>query len=158
MDLIKEISELKETIGHEIMEANQQIKKSGGDLNTADIDMIDKLAHSMKSLVGTCIMLEGEEGYSNDYMNMPYYGGGYSSRRGYSREGRENRNGGGYSGNYGSYSQREGRGYSREGRNSYGYSRTGDWSDQLRMMMDDAPDEGTRMEIKKLIDRMDNQR
>ena len=156
MDLIREIRDMKETIAHEIAEANQQIKKAGGDLNSADIVMIDKLAHSMKSLVGTCIMLESEEdGYSNDYMG-PYYGGGYSGRRGYSREGRENRNGGGYSGNYGSYAQREGR-YSREGRenrNSYGYSRA-DWNEHLRMMMDEAPDEATRMEIKKLMDCME---
>ena len=149
MDLIKEIRDMKETIGRELAEANQQIKKSGGDLNSADIDMIDKLAHSIKSLVTTCAMLESEEGYSEDYMPMEY-GGGYTARRGYSREGRENR--GGYSGNYGSYA-RGGSRYSRENRN--GYSRM-DWNEHLRMMMDEAPDEATRMDIKKLMDRMAN--
>lgn len=146
MDMINELRELKKTIGHEIAEANQEIKKSGGDLNTGDIEMIDKLTHAMKSLVTTCAMLEAEEenGYSGDYIPMgPYYGG-------YSRK-KESRNG--YSGNYGGYSRNDGR-YGRDVRG--GYSRSSDWSDQLRQMMDEAPDEGTRMDIKKLMDRMAN--
>ena len=131
MDIYKELCDLKETIGNEISQANKEIKKAGGDLNTGDIEMIDKLTHSMKSLVTTCAMLEAEEGgYSGEY--MPYYGGGYSMRRGgSSREGRE----------------------SRENRNG-GYSRGMDWNEHLRMMMDEAPDEATRMDIKKLMDRM----
>lgn len=143
MDLLKELKELKDTIGHEIMQANQEIRKSGGDLNSGDIEMIDKLTHAMKSLATTCAMLEAEEeGYSGDYSPMgPYYGG--NSRR----YGRDNRNG--YSGNYGSYARNDGR-YTRNG-----YSRAGEWNDQLRQMMDEAPDEATRMEIKKLMDRMD---
>ena len=32
------------------------------------------------------------------------------------------------------------------------------WNDSLRKMMDEAQDEMTRMEIKKLMDRMENQR
>lgn len=150
MDLLRELKELKETIGNEIAQANKEIKKSGGDLNTGDIEMIDKLTHAMKSLATTCAMLEAEEndGYSERYMPMgPYYGGAYSGRNdGYIRE----RNG---SGNYGGYSRNEGR-YSRETRN--GYSRGLDWSEHLRTMMDEAPDEATRQDIKKLMDRMAN--
>ena len=158
MDVYKELCDLKETIANEITQANKEIKKSGGDLNTGDIEMIDKLTHSMKSLITACAMLEAEEnGYSE--RGMSYYGGGYSGRErregGYSREsyGREGRNGGNYSGNYGSYARNESR-YSREGRNG-GYSRGMEWNEHLRMMMDEAPDEATRMEIKKLMDRMD---
>ena len=139
MDMLKELREMKNTIGNEIAQANQEIKKSGGDLNSGDIEMIDKLAHSMKSLVTTCAMLEADDdGYSGEYPQDRYIG-----RRGYSRD---NRN----SGNYGGYSRNEGR-YIRNG-----YSRTGDWNDQLRQMMDEAPDEATRMDIKKLMDRMAN--
>ena len=47
----------------------------------------------------------------------------------------------------GSYRMSRGR-YSGEG-----YSR-GDLSDKLRELMDDAPDDRTRMEIKRLIDKM----
>lgn len=145
MDMIKELRELKTTIGNEIAQANQEIRKSGGDLNTGDIEMIDKLTHAMKSLVTTCAMLEAEDdGYSGDYSPMgPYYGG--MSRRYGNREGRN-----GYSGNYGSYARNEGRS------NRNGYSRGMDWSESLRVMMDEAPDEATRMDIKKLMDRMND--
>jgi len=140
MDLLKELRELKETVGNEIAEANKEIKKSGGDLNTGDIEMIDKLTHAMKSLVTTCAMLEADEDYSGDYMiTRPYY----------RNDGRTGR--GGYSGNYGSYARNE----SRINRDRGGYSR-GDWYDHLRQMMDEAPDEPTRMEIKKMMDRMAN--
>ena len=148
MDLLKELRELKDTIGHEIAEANVEIKKSGGDLNTGDIEMIDKLTHSAKSLITACAMLEADDGYSGDYMPMgPYYGG--TRRYSYSRGDRN-----GYSGNNGGYARNESR-YNREGRNG-SYSRGMDWNEQLRQMMDEAPDEATRMDIKKLMDRMAN--
>lgn len=135
MDMIRELKELKETISNEIAEANKEIKKAGGDLNSGDIEMIDKLTHAMKSLVTTCAMLEAEDdGYSGDYPPVSW------SRR----NGRD-----GYSGSYGGYARRN----SRESRN--GYSRM-DWNERLRMMMDEAPDEQTRMDIKRMMDRMGN--
>ena len=154
MDLIKELYEAKETVGNEIGDLNKKIRNNGGKITGADVDMLDKLTHSMKSLATTCAMLEAEEeGYSGNYMPMPY---GYSRNgNGYSGNGNGySRNGNGYSGNGGGYSRR----YSRESRDGYGYSGKGDMTDQLRQMMDEAPDEITRMEIKKLIDQMDNRR
>ena len=152
MDVIKELYDMKETVAQEIANANKKIQSSGGKINMQDVDLIDKLSHSLKSLATTCAMLEAEdEGYSNGYMPpWPVYS--RENRNGYSRE---NRNG--YSGNRGGYSRNDGR-YSRENRNSYGYSRAGDMTEQLRQMMEDAPDDMTRMEIKKLMDRMENQR
>ncbi|MBO7662894.1 MAG: hypothetical protein J6U01_05945 [Clostridia bacterium] len=142
MDMIKELGEMKETIANEIAEANQRIRQSGGDLNAGDVEIIDKLAHSMKSLVSTCAMLEAEEEDDGGYSGRFYYRDG---RGGYSR--RERRNG--YSGNYGGYS-RENRGrYSRDD----GYSREG-MMDHFRQMMDEAPDEQTRIEIKRMMDQM----
>ena len=140
MELLKELKDLKETIANEITQANKEIKKSGGDLNSGDIEMIDKLAHSMKSLVTTCAMLEAEDNGGYSERNMPYYSrdDGYARRYG--------------SGNYGSYARNESR-YSRDNRN--GYSRGVNWDDHLRMMMDEAPDEATRMDIKKLMDKFD---
>ena len=143
-NLIDQIYEMKEAVAFEIGEANKRIEQSGGKLSKEDLDIVDKLSHAMKSLVTTCAMLEAEEeGYSSDYMQGQSYRGGYSGRNrrdGYSGEGYSSR---------GRYS-REG----REGRNSYGYSRTGDMSEHLRQMMDEAPDENTRMVIRKLMDRM----
>ena len=130
-NLTDELYEIKEAVGYEIGEANKRIKNAGGKISTADLDVIDKLTHSMKSLVTVCAMLEAEEedGYSGDM--MPGYGGNYSGR------GRGN----GYSGR---------NGYNRNG----GYSRTGDTREQLRQMMEEAPDEQTRMEIRNLMERM----
>ena len=148
MDLLKEVYDLKETVGHKIAQANKKIKANGGDIENDDIGMIDELSHSIKSLVTTCAMLEAEEdgGYSERYAPMwnpgiSYDHMGRETRENYSRDG---------SGTHGGYSRNR---YSRENRN--GYSRTGDMMDQLRQMMDEAPDETTRMEIRKLMDKME---
>ena len=151
MDLLKEVYDLKETVGHKIAQANKKIKANGGDIANDDVEIIDKLTHSLKSLITTCAMLEAEDddgGYSGRY--MPAWNPGITY-------GRDRRDGGnsyeyrdGNSGNRGGYSRNR---YSRENRN--GYSRTGDMHDQLREMMEDAPDDVTRMEIKKLMDKMD---
>lgn len=136
MDIIKELREMKDTIGNEIAEANQRIRQSGGDMNTGDVEIIDKLTHSMKSLVTTCAMLEAEEGYSGNY--GPYYSG--RNDRDGAMSGRYSRSGEGYNGN------------------RRGYSRNGDMMDHLRMVMDEAPDEQTRMDVKRLMDRMNGMR
>lgn len=147
MDLLKEVYDLKETVGHKIAQANKKIKANGGEIANDDVEIIDKLTHSLKSLVTTCAMLEAEDddGYSGRY--MPTWNPGVTYRRdgGNSYDNRD-----GYSGNRGGYSRNR---YSRENRN--GYSRTGEMSDQLRQMMEEAPDDMTRMEIKKLMDKMD---
>lgn len=141
MDTLKELRELKETIANEIAEANKRIRQSGGDMNTADIEIIDKLTHSMKSLATTCAMLEAEDdGYSGSYYYVP------ENRYGNSREYKTG-------GSFGDYPRRS----NRENRNSYGYSRNGSMMDHLRAMIDEAPDEQTRMEIKMLMDKL-NQR
>lgn len=150
MDLLKEVYDMKETVGHKIAQANKKIKANGGDIANDDVDIVDKLSHSIKSLVTTCAMLEAEEdgGYSGAY--MPTYNPGISYGRDRRDGGNSYENRDGNSGNRGGYSRNR---YSRENRN--GYSRTGDMHDQLREMMEDAPDDVTRMEIKKLMDKMD---
>lgn len=136
-DIIDEIYEMKESVGYEIGEANKRIQNAGNKISTTDLDIIDKLTHTMKSLTTICAMLEEEEGgESQDYMQGDSYRGGYSGRN---NRGRYDRN---------SYAR-------GSRRNSYGYSRTGDMTERLRQMMDDAPDEQTRNEIRKLMDRFD---
>lgn len=135
MNVIRELQEMKDTIANEIAEANTKIRQSGGDMNTADVEIIDKLTHTMKSLATTIAMLEateGEGGYSGRYEPMgPYY------------TGRDR--GTGYSGNYGGYSRKDSR-YSRS---------NSSMMEHLHQMMDEAQDEPTRMEIKKLMDKLD---
>ena len=133
MELLKNLEELKEYVAGEIGKANKRIRQNNGGITTGDLDIIDKLAHSMKSLVTTSAMLEADSsGYSG------YYGGGYPDGRG------ERRNG--YTGNMNGMNGRE--------RRDGGYSRM-DIREHLSDMMADAPDETTRMEIRRIIDRMD---
>ncbi len=140
MDFLKDLEELKEYVAGEIRKANQRIRQNNGGITTGDLDIINKLAHSMKSLATVCAMLEAEEGYSE----RGYSERGYSSRRGERRDGYSSRDG--YSGNRNGMSSRE----RREG----GYSRA-DIREHLNEMMMDAPDENTRMEIRRIMDRMD---
>lgn len=130
MDLMKDLEELKGFVGREIEKANNRIRQNNGGITTGDLDIINKLTHSMKSLVTICAMLEDEEegGYS---------GRGYAYRRGERRDGYGGRGG---------YMVRE--------RRDGGYSRT-DIREHLNDMMNDAPDENTRMEIRRVIERMD---
>lgn len=129
MDLMKDLEELKGFVGREIEKANNRIRQNNGGITTGDLDIINKLTHSMKSLVTICAMLEDEE-------DGGYSGRGYAYRRGERRDGYGGRGG---------YMARE----HRDG----GYSRT-DIREHLNDMMNDAPDENTRMEIRRVIERM----
>lgn len=98
-------------------------------LDMGGLEIVDKLAHAIKNIDK---ILMAEEGYSEEY----------------SREMRVRPS-------YGMY----GRGYSQRGRkrDSMGrYSRANDMMvDELRQMMDDAPDEHTRMELERFINKME---
>jgi len=48
-----------------------------------------------------------------------------------------------------------GRSYGRMGRSYRGYSRAGDITEQLRNLMNEAPDDRTRQEIQSLVSRME---
>ncbi len=130
-----------------------------------EIDSVYKLMDIVKD--AHCIwQYEDEE---SDYSEE-----GRSYDGSYARGGRSYRGGrgGSYDGSYESYddgmSYARGRGrnarrdsmgrYSRDYRGSYerGYSRDGkeEYKEQLRTMMEDAPDEQTRQSIKRMIDAM----
>ncbi len=136
MDYIKDLHELCETLSREIGEANDKIRSAGGKLSAGDLDYIDKLTHALKSVKATIKMME-EEGYSGNYpysyadRNIPYHGGSYAGRRNARRDSM-----GRYSGN--------------------GYSRDGGMVEELRELMQDAPDERTRQEFKRFIDKIEN--
>ena len=103
MDIIKELHDLTETVGNKIAEANKKIRKTNGIMDMSDIEIVDKLAHSVKCLVTTTAMLEAGEnggGYSG------HYGPAYYPGESYGYSGRERRDDG-YSGNRGGYSRNE---------------------------------------------------
>lgn len=143
MDYINDLHELCETISNEIAESNEKIRAAGGKLTAGDVDYIDKLTHTLKSIKATIAMMEDEDGYSNRM--YPMAGGSYRGG-----------NGGSYRG--GSYARgrmnarRDSMGrYSREA----GYSRDDGMVDELRDLMEDAPNDAVKRDIKKLIDKME---
>ena len=130
-DFINDLYDICDVLSNELKIANEKIRSAGGTLSGSDLEYIDKLTHAIKSVKTTIAMIEAEDdGYSYDH----YYRGrdGMSYARG--RKGTSVR--------------RDSRGrYSRDGE---------DITMKLRELMEDSPDEKTRVEIHKLISKIEN--
>lgn len=126
---MNEIYELKERLLKELEEYGRK-----GDLSTGSLDVVDKLAHTVKNLCK--ILEESDEGYSNGmrYTDGRMYTDGRSYARG--RTGNVRRD------NMGRYS-----------RNGYSYDGE-DMVDQLRDLMADAPDH-VKSDIQRLINKVE---
>lgn len=136
MDYANDLHELCETLSREIGDTNEKIRKAGGKLTVGDLDYVDKLTHALKSVKATMQMMD-DEGYSGYYpmnrsYNGPYRGGSYARGR-MDNVRRDSR--GRYSGD--------------------GYSRGGDMVEELRELMEDAPDERTKQEFKRFISKIE---
>ena len=137
--------ELKDMLCEELEEYGRKEKMDVGSL-----EVVDKLAHTIKNLDKIIESYE-EDGYSEEVYNDGTLEGGMYARRGrYSREG-------GMRGT--SYARGDGRG--RRGnvrRDSMGrYSRDNKMMvHELRELMEDAPDERTKMEFKKFIEKVEH--
>lgn len=128
------IYELKEMLCKELEEYGTK-----GELSTGTLEIVDKLAHTIKNL-DKIIESYGEDDGSYAYDDGMMYEGGRSMNRG------------------GSYARGRGRNARRDSRGRYsneGYSRTGDMVERLRDLMRDAPDERTRQEIQRLVTKME---
>ena len=142
-----EIYELKEMLCEELEKYG-----SKGDLNAGELEIVDKLAHAVKNL-GKIIEMYEEEEYSGEGMSYQRGGNrGGGNRGGGNRGGSSNRSGSYARG--GSYARR------RDSRGRYssedGYSRAAeDMKGQLRELMEQAPNEMTRRELEKLVERME---
>lgn len=145
---LDDLYDLCETVSREIGEANKKIEAAGGKLSAGDVDYIDKLTHTMKSIKTTIAMAEAEEDYGESGY-YPYIGGYRSFNDGMDGG---NRRGG----NRSNAQRRDSRGrYSRRG----GYSRTDareDFIEDVRELMQDAPDEHTRMKFQRFIQEIEN--
>ena len=112
-------------------------KAEKGKLSMAEMQYVDMLAHAKKNLLKGEEMMDGESYMYDD---------------GYSRE-RDGNRGNRYMYARGRNARRDSRGrYSSEGRYMMD---AGDMVDQLRDMMEDAPDERTKMEFKRFIQKME---
>lgn len=135
-----ELYELKEKLCEELEEYGRK-----GELSTGSLEVIDKLAHTVKNLDKIIEAYEDDE-YSSR-------GGSYDDGMGgsYARGGRGGNRGGGAN-QYGSYTR--GGSYARGGRNSYVMD--GGMIEDLRALMQEAPDDRTRQEFEKFIRKMES--
>ena len=143
----------------ELEELERKADKEGK-LSMAEIQYGDMLAHFKKNL------LKGEEMYGDEENSMA--GGSYAmgddrgGMNGRTRRGGRSMRGGNsyrYEGE-GSYARGRGRNAKRDAMGRYssrgGYSMAGDeMIDELRDLMQDAPDEQTRMEFQRFIQRIE---
>lgn len=109
-----------------------------GELSAAVLERVDMLAHAVKNLDRVIESMEESE-YSErnggrSYRDGVVYDGGRSMARGRGSNARRD--------SMGRYA-------------SDGYSSTGDMADQLRDMMDEAPDERTRQELQRLASKLE---
>ena len=145
MNYIDELHELCDTIKNEISDANDKIEKAGGKLSAGDIDYIDKLTHTLKSVKAVIAMMEGDDEYSSRYYDGMSYARGRGSRAKRDSMGRyasDYRHDGSYrDGSYRDGSYRDGM-YSREG-----------FADKLRELMREAPSEHIKSEMERLADK-----
>lgn len=147
---MKELYELKETLCKELEEYGRKKEMKAGDL-----EVVDKLAHTIKNL--DKVIENYSDEYSGEYSmargrgsnanrdSRGRYSSEYSNARGMNRDGYSMRDG---------YSNERG-GYSNE-RYSNRYSNNGNMVAELRELMEDAPDERTRMEFEKFIRKMES--
>ena len=143
----------KEFLEKELAKANKKLEDSGS-MSGDDLSYIDKLSHSIKSIKTTMAMMDAEEGnYS--------YDGGYSNEGhgGYSNDGHMGGTSGRrYDNRYPGRSYARGRG-SNAKRDSMGrYSRSDgqeEFIEQLREVMQDAPDDKTRREMERMITKLE---
>lgn len=143
-----EIYDLKEMLCKELEEYGKK-----GDLTAGSLDVVDKLAHTIKNLDKIIESYEENGEYSS--RGGSYEGGMGMGGASYERGGRSYR-GGNMGGR--SYARGRGRNARRDAMGRYsteGYSRNDEMIEQLNDLMDDAPDERTRAEIQKFITKLE---
>lgn len=160
------MDKLIDYICEELEELERKADKEGK-LTMSEIQYMDTLAHAKKNLLKSEEMYEEmESGYSRrggmGEGSYRYEGeGSYTRGRGRNAKrdsmGRYSRERGGNYSREGSYAR--GGNYSRYSREGGNYSMDGeDMVEELRSLMENAPDERTRMEFEKMIQKMEQMR
>jgi len=136
MDIMKDLETLCDIISEKISEKTRKLKNGG--MNDGDLETLDKLTHTLASVKKIMAFME-DEGYSGNYPMNYMDGGSYrnSYRNSYAR---------------GRSAKRDSMGrYSGE----RGYSRS-DLADKMHDLMAEAPDDRTRQEIMRMIEKLEN--
>jgi hypothetical protein len=134
MDFYNELEKLCKTVEGEIEEANEKIRKTGGKVSSGDLEYIDKLTHTLKSIKTTMAMMDAESEYDGMANYEPHYQAGARGR--------------------GRSARRDSMGrYSREDRSYQSYDNG--MINELRSMMEDAPNERMKQEFRSFISKME---
>lgn len=143
----QDLEELCEKIVDEISEANKKLDKNGGNLTAGDVETLDKLTHTLKSIKTTLAMAEFDDDYSGE--------GSYNRGGGGGGRGGSSNRGGSYRGSYeGGMSNARGR--RRDGRGRYSRDEAVDEiADAIREGMDDMPEELKR-EAKRFLTKLES--
>jgi len=138
-DKIEQLHELCESVMREVEKTNEKLRMAGGELSAGDMEYLDKLTHTLKSLKTTIAMMEAEDdGYSSDY--------GYTYAQGGNR---------GRGGNRGGRMRSYTGSYARQRRDSMGrYSRDEDFKGMLEDAMEEAPNESIRQQLRNMLQMM----
>lgn len=138
-DKIEQLHELCESVMREVEKTNEKLRMAGGELSAGDMEYLDKLTHTLKSLKTTISMMEAEDdGYSSDY--------GYTYAQGGNR---------GRGGNRGGRMRSYTGSYARQRRDSMGrYSRDEDFKGMLEDAMEEAPNESIRQQLRSMLQMM----
>ena len=139
MNYLNDLHEMCETLSRELGEANEKVRQGGGKLSGSDLDYVDKLTHALKSIKTTIAMIEAEDGgsYADGSYHMYPHWNAYTD---------------------GSYARGRGRNARRDSMGRYssrGYSRDDNMVSELRELMEEAPDEKTRQEFKRFIEKIE---
>ena len=132
MDIMKDLETLCDVLSDKIAEKTRKIKNGG--MSDGDLETVDKLTHSLASVKKIMAFMEDEGEYSGNYP-MSYRESYRGSYRGGSFRNQRRDGMGRYSGE---------RGYSRN-----------DLADKMRDLMMDAPDDRTRQEIQRMIEKLE---
>ena len=134
MDIMKDLEMLCDVLSDKLAEKTRKVKNGG--MSDGDLDTIDKLTHALASVKKIMAFMEDEGEYSG------YYPMGGSYRESY-------RGSYGHGGSYARKRDSMGR-YSGE----RGYSRNA-LADKMRDLMMDAPDDRTRQEIQRMVEKLE---
>lgn len=168
-ELYDNLYELCEMVEKDLTKTNEKLRMSGGELSGSDLEYVDKLTHTLKSIKATMAMIdaEGEESYYSRRGGSYYEAGqGGQGGRGGSRGGnqggqssyyREGGQGGGssYARGRGRNARRDSRGrYSRNTGGSY-YRNSDEFAEQVEELMQEAPNEQIKQRLQQLVQELD---
>lgn len=147
---IDTLYDLCDIVSKELETANEKINNAGGELSAGDLEYLDKLTHTLKSLKTSIMYMENDLDNNSGFWDDRYRDSMENRRGGsYARGGRGNSNARG-----GSYRGGRGDSYARGGR-SYGRDESReDFIAELEMLIERAPDERTKQKFEHMLNEM----